>query len=165
MVGHSILFSISFQSLPLPFAKIEVLIMDNLYTQTLWNKGFCKFILTTTYLISVNISHIISRSRKAVLLLFLYAILWNDRNWILDNFSAIIKSAQKGLTLPSCNYPRYWENVENKRMHQTNFSMSDDESIDEVYDSNVKVFVRILPLEKSCDSCAKISTDGKVRLM
>ncbi|KYQ46322.1 Kinesin-like protein KIF9 [Trachymyrmex zeteki] len=39
--------------------------------------------------------------------------------------------------------------------------MSDDESIDEVYDSNVKVFVRILPLEKSCDSCAKISTDGK----
>ncbi|XP_018316499.1 kinesin-like protein KIF9 isoform X1 [Mycetomoellerius zeteki] len=46
-------------------------------------------------------------------------------------------------------------------MHQTNFSMSDDESIDEVYDSNVKVFVRILPLEKSCDSCAKISTDGK----
>ncbi|KAG5345495.1 KIF9 protein, partial [Acromyrmex charruanus] len=46
-------------------------------------------------------------------------------------------------------------------MHQTNFSMSDDESIDEVYNSNVKVFVRILPLEKPCDSCAKISKDGK----
>ncbi|KYN39649.1 Kinesin-like protein KIF9 [Trachymyrmex septentrionalis] len=47
-------------------------------------------------------------------------------------------------------------------MHQTNFSISDDESIDEVYNSNVKVFVRILPLEKPCDSCAKISTDGKI---
>ncbi|XP_039314696.1 kinesin-like protein KIF9 [Solenopsis invicta] len=46
-------------------------------------------------------------------------------------------------------------------MHQTNFSMSDNESNDEVHDSNVKVFVRILPLERPCDSCAKISTDGK----
>ncbi|XP_077266857.1 kinesin-like protein KIF9 [Temnothorax americanus] len=46
-------------------------------------------------------------------------------------------------------------------MHQTNFSISDNESIDEAHDSNVKVFVRILPLERPCDSCAKISTDGK----
>jgi len=135
-----------------------------IYTQTLWNKGFCKFILTTTYLISVNILLVILR--KAIFTSFLYAIPWNDRNWPLDNFSAINRAhrLKDGINL-SRNYLRYWDNVESKRMHQTNFSMSDDESIDEVHECNVKVFVRILPLEKPCDSCAKISTDGKVRLI
>lgn len=39
--------------------------------------------------------------------------------------------------------------------------MLDDESIDEKHERNIKVFVRILPLEKPCDSCAKISADNK----
>lgn len=51
------------------------------------------------------------------------------------------------------------------KMYQTNFFMLDDESIDEKHERNIKVFVRILPLEKPCDSCAKISVDNKVRLM
>ncbi|XP_050449675.1 kinesin-like protein KIF14 [Cataglyphis hispanica] len=46
-------------------------------------------------------------------------------------------------------------------MYQTNFFMLDDESIDENDERNIKVFVRILPLEKPCDSCAKISSDNK----
>ncbi|XP_011871620.1 PREDICTED: kinesin-like protein KIF9 [Vollenhovia emeryi] len=47
-------------------------------------------------------------------------------------------------------------------MHQTNFSILDNEPINEAHDSNVKVFVRILPLEKPCESCAKISKDDKM---
>ncbi|KAL6262975.1 hypothetical protein P5V15_005764 [Pogonomyrmex californicus] len=47
-------------------------------------------------------------------------------------------------------------------MHQMNLSVS-DKSIDETYESNVKVFVRILPLEKICDSYAKINADSKHR--
>lgn len=50
-------------------------------------------------------------------------------------------------------------------MYQTNFFMSDNELIDEKHEENVKIFVRILPLERPCDSCAKISADNKVRLM
>ncbi|XP_025075632.1 uncharacterized protein LOC112553035 [Pogonomyrmex barbatus] len=46
-------------------------------------------------------------------------------------------------------------------MHQMNLSVSDNKSIDETYESNVKVFVRILPLEKICDSYAKINADSK----
>ncbi|XP_072759170.1 kinesin-like protein KIF9 [Anoplolepis gracilipes] len=46
-------------------------------------------------------------------------------------------------------------------MYRTNFFMSDDQPIDEKHEKNVKVFVRILPLEKPCDSCAKISADNK----
>lgn len=49
-------------------------------------------------------------------------------------------------------------------MCETNFFLSDDESI-EKHEINIKVFVRILPLERPCDSCAKISADNKVRLM
>jgi len=64
------------------FAKIEILIMNNLYTQMLWNKGFYKFI-PTTYLIFINISHIISRSREAILFLFFcmrYTLKWQKLN-------------------------------------------------------------------------------------
>ncbi|XP_032675360.1 kinesin-like protein KIF9 [Odontomachus brunneus] len=38
--------------------------------------------------------------------------------------------------------------------------MSDNESIDQ-REKNLKVFVRVLPLEKPCDCCAKISADCK----
>ena len=49
-------------------------------------------------------------------------------------------------------------------MYPASLSMSDDEPIKK-YENNVKVFVRILPLVKPCESCAKISADGKVRFM
>lgn len=72
-----------------------------------------------------------------------------------------------GLTFFSHNYVIYWNNVANvlRKMYRTNFFMSDDQPIDEKHEKNVKVFVRILPLEKPCDSCAKISADNKVILV
>lgn len=49
-------------------------------------------------------------------------------------------------------------------MYPASFSTSDDELVKK-HEKNVKVFVRIFPLVKPCESCAKISADGKVRFM
>lgn len=38
--------------------------------------------------------------------------------------------------------------------------MTDDEL--ESNEKNIKIFVRILPLEKICETCAKIDTEHKV---